>query len=529
MNGHPPAIWRREGSTATHAQTGLAIELVHTGLLRDLPEDAMPARPRGDHKERTFNLLIRDGVEPRLDMEEKALIGTAPGARDGSFVTDSRIPDELRAVFGEILDDHYVIEGQKVRFLFPFKVDLPAMYAFHGRYKMFNGKILAFLSQPDASGSAFNRELIDRFYELFNEEHDLTLLDQELVRLARETAGATGSFTASAATLLTRYYGDADPTAPGALMPAAHRKFQSDLDTILSVSRLNRRDKVSAAVNVFYVHLGLYFQRLGWLLEDELSQVLAARQDRTIPLTSAQECFSGGWSQSPFAGTIKFRVATGRSEPVRMTDGVVTSYAEQNRRQLLLPANLSLLGAARKVMEASGAPASSWTFADMAEACNADHSLSASFDEGLNLMALATVENLTATDREDVSRQIAAGSPALSNLREALLKVGRSALRRHARDIVHFLVLRGGQGYISRRGRNLFFFEVGQDLLLLLAKLIVRDAQMPLRQFLEELRAYGFEPESRAEEDQLAETLRALNLLEKHSDAGEAMYVKHFL
>ena len=39
----------------------------------------------------------------------------------------------------------------------------------------------------------------------------------------------------------------------------------------------------------------------------------------------------------------------------------------------------------------------------------------------------------------------------------------------------------------------------------------------------------GFEPQTRQEQDRLADTLRALNLLEKHSDAGEAMYVKHFL
>ena len=70
---------------------------------------------------------------------------------------------------------------------------------------------------------------------------------------------------------------------------------------------------------------------------------------------------------------------------------------------------------------------------------------------------------------------------------------------------------------------------MGQDLLLLLAKVIARDDQMPFRQFLDELRRYGFEPQSRQEQDQLADTLRALNLLEKHSDAGEAMYVKHFL
>lgn len=487
----------------------------------------MPSRPRGDQKERTFNLLIRDASEPRLSVAESELIGTAPGGADGSLAADDRVPPELQEVFGEILDDHYVIEGQKVRFLFPFQVALPAMFEFHGRYKMFNGKILAFLSQPCAAGDGFDRDLIDRFYALFNDEADLNLLDHELIRLARSTVGSSETFTASAKRLLERHYGDAQP--PGALIPSAHLRFQQDLDTILSVSRLNRRDKVTAAVNVFYVHLALYFQRLGWLLEEELSRVLGSQQDRTVPLAAAKLCFGGDWGDSPFSGSIRFRVGTGRAAPVRMTDEAVTSYAEQNRRQLLLPANLSLLGAAREVLLACGAPARVWTFSDMAAACREDPTLDRAFEEGLNLMAAATVENLSHGDRDDIERQVATGSPGLSNLREALLKVGRTALRRHGRDIVHFLVLRGGRGYISRRGRSLFFFEVGQDLLLLLAKLIVRDRQMPFRQFLEELRAYGFEPQSRPEQDQLAETLRALNLLEKHSDAGEAMYVKHFL
>jgi hypothetical protein len=488
----------------------------------------MPARPRGDQKERTFNLLVRDGVSERLYVEEKDLIGDQASGTGGAFVRDDHVPEELQEVFGEILDDHYVIEGQKVRFLFPFQVALPAMFEFHGRYKMFNGKILAFLSQPHDDEAVFNDKLIDRFYDLFNGNLGLNLLDTELLRLARETARSDAQYEAAAQTLIARYYGDESQT-PGALLPAAHRRFQRDLETILNISRLNRRDKVIAAVNVFYVHLALYFQRLAWLLEEELSRVLGALADRTIPLDRAYGCFGADWSSSAFAGSIQFRVGTGRAMPVKLSDGAVTSYREQNRRQLLMPANLSVLGAAREVMEACGVAAAQSTFVDLVAAGRADAAVGAAFEQGLNLMAVATVESLSQQDQEDIQRQVDSGSPALSNLREALLKVGRSALRRHGRDIVHGLVLRGGRGYISRRGRSIFFFEVGQDLLLLLAKLIVQDSQLPFRQFLEELRGYGFAPQSRAEEDQLAETLRALNLLEKHSDAGEAMYVKHFL
>ena len=165
----------------------------------------------------------------------------------------------------------------------------------------------------------------------------------------------------------------------------------------------------------------------------------------------------------------------------------------------------------------------------MAKECRADETLAHEFNDGLLMMARGVVRDQPEQDRHDIERQDSVGTPGLEVLREALLKTNRSALRRHGRDIVHQMVLRGGRGYLSSRGRSWFFFEMGQDLLLLLAKVIAGDDQMPFRQFLDELRRYGFEPQSRQEQDQLADTLRALNLLEKHSDAGEAMYVKHFL
>ena len=115
------------------------------------------------------------------------------------------------------------------------------------------------------------------------------------------------------------------------------------------------------------MHLGLYFQRLAWLLEEEFALSLDALGDPTVQLARAEACFASGWEDSPFAGTIRFRVGTGHSQPVKATDGVVTSYREQNRRQLLLPANLSVLGAARAVMTACGQDASTWTFSRYGE------------------------------------------------------------------------------------------------------------------------------------------------------------------
>src|SRR3954453_17318612 len=104
-------IWKLDGTKLVHSDTGVAMTARHKGLLQELPEDAMPTRPRGDAKERTFNLLIRDGIEPRANHPEAALIGKHAGDEERAFSTDAAVPEEYRRVFGEILDDHYVIEG----------------------------------------------------------------------------------------------------------------------------------------------------------------------------------------------------------------------------------------------------------------------------------------------------------------------------------------------------------------------------------------------------------------------------------
>ena len=523
------AYWIEDSGDLVNRDTGERLKRArHQKLLQDLPEDAMPARPRADKKERTFNLLIRDGVDRRGNRPEADLIGDSAGDRERKFSTAQEIPEEYRELFGEILDDHYVIEASGgVRFLFPFQSLLPGAFKFFGREKMFTGKILAFLCQPSEDSDVFNSDLIDRFYELFNGAKGLTLLDNTVLDIAEREANGAGS-EARSETLIARYYGQT-PQAPGALIPAVHLRFQKDMESVLSVKKLNRRDLVSHAVNIFYLHLALYFQRLGWLLEEEFGLALEAMNDLTVPLDRAFACFGSDWDDSPFAGTIGFRVARSQPAPVTMRDGCVRSYAEQLRRQLLLPANLSVLGAARQIMKASGQLADQWSFAEVARVCRDDNDLCAAFNEALWYMAAATVSDRPLQDREDIARQISAKSPGIEVFREALLKTRRSDLRRRGRDIIHALVLRGGRGYIAQRGRSLYFFEIGQDLLLLLSKVIVGDSQMPFRQFMKELRRYGFAPQDRDEEDRLANTLRGLNLLEKHSDAGEAMYVKHFL
>src|SRR4051812_31811676 len=137
--------WDIESGELKHRATGGAVTLRHDRLLKELPEDAMPSRARGDKKERTFNLLIRDGVDPRESIKEEKLIGKTSTDEDRGFSTATAIAGTHHAVLGEVLDDHYVVGGEgkgSVRFLFPFHSFLPGTFSFYGQYKMFTGKVL---------------------------------------------------------------------------------------------------------------------------------------------------------------------------------------------------------------------------------------------------------------------------------------------------------------------------------------------------------------------------------------------------
>jgi DNA phosphorothioation-dependent restriction protein DptG len=174
----------------------------------------------------------------------------------------------------------------------------------------------------------------------------------------------------------------------------------------------------------------------------------------------------------------------------------------------------------------SDSPAS---FADLGRILDSDPTLRSEFDCAFRIAAAAAAEKVSGQQRADLIELIHTESePGFLALREALLKGWRRELRRSTTDITAQLMRRGGKGISATRG-SVQFFELGQDLLLLLAKLVAGDEKVRYRDFLERLSLYGLAPQDREEEDVLADVLRSLQLLDKYSDTGEAMYVKHFL
>jgi hypothetical protein len=496
-------------------------------------QDILPSRPHGDYRERTVNLLVRDAIE-NPDRVKEAMLIARPGddGDSGMFYRDPTIANsEMKELFGDVLHDLYVVEtAGGTRFLFPFHSDLPGNFIFPGRYKMFNGLILTFLATPGVAGSPVNSELLDAFYTLFNSVDDFSLLDRHALRLAREAARDNGvekpERQATAETLVNRY---ADTLRGHPFFADAHRLIQQDLLTALGIRSIGRKDRVTAVLTVFYLHLALYFWRAAYSLEEQSSEFARFLIGQTGALEAVVKASNRTLEQSPFRGKIKFRVPFIGPRKVHDADPCAVSFREVNNQRLtLMPVNTSLLGAVRRLL-----PGDLTTFGDAADLLAKDSNLRRSFDGACWLTAFSICAQKLGEQQLADLRTIARAShqSGFEALRDVLIKSWRSELRRSTTDITAQLMRRGGKGLLATRGK-VQYFEAGQDLLLILAKLITGNhphEALRYEDFLERLSLYGLAPQHADEEDILADALHSLQLLEKYSDTGEAMYVKHFL
>jgi hypothetical protein len=492
--------------------------------------DIMPRRPRGDYRERTVNLLVRDAVPNPGTLSEAALFRSGEEGHDaGAFYQDPLLVDPgFQEQLGEILYDHYVIEtaSGKTQFLFPFHTDLPGNFRFSGRYKMFNGLILAFFAKPGSEGEAFNTELLDNFYALFNDREELSLLDRQALRIASALAEAHDqdpARTATATALISQYDED---LADDVFLPEVHQLVQRDIRRALAMKSLGRKDRINAVLTVFYLHLALYLWRLGYTLEEQVAAFLRFLGGDRDGLRHLEAASQRSLELSPFRSQLRFRVAAARPRRVAEADPCAASFRDVNdRRLLLLPVNVSLLAASRQLLGCDNGTA---TFGDLAAQLAADAELRRAFDCACRIVAVSLGSKLEQQQSADLQALALSSEPGVLALRAGLLKAWRGELRRSTTDITAQLMRRGGKGLSATRGR-VKYFELGQDLLLLLAKLIAGDQRVRYGEFLTQLSLYGLAPQDPAEEELLAEVLRSLQLLEKYSDTGEAMYVKHFL
>ncbi|MFD6568306.1 DNA phosphorothioation-dependent restriction protein DptG [Micromonospora profundi] len=408
-------------------------------------------------------------------------------------------------------------------------------------YTMFNGGILPFLLWNSKTGAP-NTSLIQSLLDAVAADDELTSLDHRFLGIALQ--GALRPHAKPEAAELVNAYQEPFATAfasvGGPFCEPSLALFERDLQTVLA-TELPRPERARWLSLVISLHLCIRLYRMAVALGSELDLAVAASSQLDAP-AGIRACTCSGRNveqlqQCPLASAIRFRTGTGRFRPVRVDDGCHSSYREVDRRRLLdMPATLvtrTLAARAWAALEPEQG-AGRRGIAGLSQALIGNPKLRR--EHGAACAAIAVLHHDAWRDgkatREELERVGRTGParPGLHALREDVRLMRGRSLRRQSTDVVNQLMLGSSVGsgsLISRNGPSFGFFEVDEELLLLLVRLVCRDRELPVDDFFRELRAYGLAPQDEAEREDLTSTLERLGLLERYSDAGEASFVHY--
>ncbi|MGV9534314.1 DNA phosphorothioation-dependent restriction protein DptG [Streptosporangium sandarakinum] len=422
------------------------------------------------------------------------------------------------------------------RYLLPLHAQLPLSFqqekAEGGKtafgYKMFRGTLLPFLlSGP--SGDV-DRSLLDQVLAVFTDDRDLTRLDKKVLEIAAEIA--PGVSEPGTETLINNSQGVLQrlQQAGGAFCAPSLEQFRRDLGQVLALD-LPRRDRIHQLTLLLALHLTTRLYRAALVLSLRLDRCIALFPGGKDGDPSSSSCAvrcCGEPGQCDLSGTMRFRTGSGSFRPVKLIEPCVTSYRNLTSNYLLpLPVTISTANIAGHALQAAGGPAlAPADLQGLHDALAKDAALRARFDAVTRLLAVCRRYQLRRNS--SVGAQVPANLPGLHVLRLALLESRRTTMRHEGRDVVHQLAkeVRTGR-LIASNGNAATFFELDEDMLHLLVRLICGERLLAYSKFLEGLLRYGLAPQNSAEEQRLQSALSRLGMLKRYSDAGESAYVHH--
>lgn len=507
----------------------------------------LPTVPRADDRDK---LLWRVIAEARPHDEPAASLLSDRALEQGIQAKLNLQPEAVRTV-AAAMKSRFFSSNKKLKVLLPVHAALPLNYAHYGatgkasRYRMFNGGILPFLLWNSRTNEA-DRVLLSRLLEVTADNDALTELDRKFLEIALEQAPDPQAAPDGPA-LISRYRESLTrqmTSAGGAFCQPSLDLFRRDLETVLETP-LPQPDMIEWVTLLLSLHLTVRLYRIAVVKGSELDLAVAAAAASQLALPpDVTQCACAAGQQPEeclkkcsLAGMLKFRTGSGHFRSVSDRDGCRSSYVEVDQRRLLdMPATLVTTTLACRAWAAlgGGTAAEHRDLKALSEALARDEELRQTHGAACAAIAVlhrnawrkghATPDELHEAAATNASR------PGLHALREEVRRSRSRDLRHQSRDIVNQLMLDvnlAGPGALITRNGTRGFYEIDEQLLLLLVRLICRDRQLPYESFLEELLVYGLAPQDQREQGTLADTLERLGLLVRYSDAGEAAFVHY--
>ena len=497
---------------------------------------AFPSRAHGDQREKLVYKIVQDA----------ATSGPEPRVLDAVFRTELpqaiQLPDAVaRQVVAAAVADEYWTEVETIPYLVPYHSLLPGAFDHTtaprnnptaikaARYKLFPGIVLPFLCW---TGDGVDVDLVQELLDVMNSQDDFSRIDRLMLDAATAIAGEPVGPAEAEQLMRGRLWSEVEEALEqGAFSQPALDQFQRDLRTVLSMrDALPRRDLVDLLTTLLSLHLALHYYRVAVVFGHQLDRVIAVLAGEEPPVPPADG--NAPLAESALAGQIRFRVGTRGDRPVRLTDPCTIAYRELTDQRLLgLPAAIITANLTQELWTALGGAPPRTDLMALEAAVAQDPDFARTLDAG----AAALAALYTARTRRSNQPQLTvdelveqgARKPGLFALRAAVTATRRTRLRNLSRDVVNQLAKRKQGSLIRSRGNAVTFFELDEDFLFLLVKLICQSDQVDFATFLERLAEYGLAPQDGDERELLIATLERLGMLRRYADAGESIYVRH--
>lgn len=495
--------------------------------------------PRGDDRDKLlWHVVAEARSEARQPLKSDRQLADSLAERI------SHNADASKAIAVALMDRFY--NRKRVPALLPVHSSLPLSYRHTdgagkpSGFRMFNGGIAPFMLWK-GKNDGVDFELLTRLLSEIARDDELTFLDQYFLQLALEGVEAP-IMPPDANELIGRYSRELSAEigdgTQGAFCQPSLDLFRRDLATVLD-TELPRPDKAKWLTLLLSLHIAIRLYRIAVVKGSELDLAVAAATETSPPAKSVGCRCDGTADDSnclracPLAGILRFRIGTGGYRPIRDRDGSRVSYIEADQRRMLdMPATLVTRKLASCAWEAvgGGEPARQSDLIALAAALRSDPQLRVAHNAACGAIAVLHHDQWrkgqsTVTELEEVIT-VGAGS-GMHALREDVRKMRRTDLRHQSRDVVNQLMLdeNTGPGSLISRNHTRGYFEIDEQLLILIVRLVCRDGQIPYAEFLTGLLSYGLAPQDDTEREKLADALHRLGMLARFSDAGEASFV----
>ncbi|AWD68662.1 DNA phosphorothioation-dependent restriction protein DptG (plasmid) [Priestia megaterium] len=476
-------------------------------------DDIFPFSPVPLKREEMWAGIINKVLDSKAELSVKELLEQIPNHKLVNY--DNNI--ELKERLNILLEDLYLIESRSSKstkntsYILPFHIDIIKNVKTGNIRKLDN---LFRLLLIDENGSVAS-DIFEDLVNLLKNVESLTPLDNLILNVLSDIKEQSKEQKKAY-----KYEYDVQIEGGYQFVQKQGQLFRRDMRRIIEM-QVSNIEKIRYFTILIGIHFSLYLIRVNYFVDDEVQTFFGAINGKDVYWKSITEHHIDFQNKIPF---------TFRDLKTPLTSNPVVLYREMQQKLYIGYINMVFIKMLRRIAQpVLGKDA---TLKDIWFEMSNDEDFKIWIEYGMEMVTKSYLEigDLSSDDKEMLLK-------SKKNWPECFHEaVKRHYARKKPSDripnttgyrIINHYTERGSSfSFLASKGGVGDYYAMGQELLILLVHLIVKQGdKISYKNFLKEIKEYGFVPESNAEPE-LLKKLDEVGLLQKFSDSGDAIYVR---